>query len=105
MFKKRYFKAGYDFKTGFFCKLLLLLGFVLLFIFIIFKFFSIIFDDGTTDFGKNLYDISISTIPESILAFSLIFIAVGIILYFFECQFAKLKRISEEIEKDEEPKK
>ena len=101
MFKKRHYEAGYDFKTGFFCKLLLVLGILLIAFFLILKLFSIIFIKETSGLAKELYDVSISTVPESILAFSFIFIAIAVILYFFECQFAKLAKIADEIENNE----
>jgi len=87
MFKKRYFKAGYDFKTGFLCKLFLSLGIMLLAAFIILIAVPSDFSD--------------STIPESLLSLSLICFAIAVISYFFYCQFAKLAEIVDEIEKGE----
>jgi hypothetical protein len=37
----------------------------------------------------------------TILAFSILCIGLGLISYFFSCQFAKLSKIAEEIENDE----
>ena len=39
---------------------------------------------------------------DSMIAFSIIFLGVGVILYFFQCQFAKLAKIADEIECDED---
>ena len=101
MFKKRYFSAKNDFKTGFFCKFTIFFGIFLLIIFVFLKAISFIIGSGSSGFLGNLYDFSQTTYPNSILAFSMIFIFVGIVLYFFNCQFAKLAKIAEEIENGE----
>jgi hypothetical protein len=38
---------------------------------------------------------------EISIAFSIIFLGVGVILYFFNCQFAKLAEITKELENEE----
>ena len=100
MFKNKYFSTKHDFKTGFYFKLSLFLGLFLLFIFIILKISSLLVDKNSTGFLKSLYEISQGTITDSIGAFSLIFIAVGIIIYFLYSQFVKLDEIAKEIEED-----
>jgi len=100
MFKNKYFSTKHDFKTGFYFKLSLFLGLFLLFIFIILKISSLLVDKNSTGFLKSLYKISQGTITDSIGAFSLIFIAVGIIIYFLYSQFVKLDEIAKEIEED-----
>ena len=97
MFKKRYFSAHNDFKTGFLCKFFIYLGVLFIIIFFIFGIISFFNIGENSGIIKPLYDISKTSIPESILAFSIIFVAVGIILYFFNCQFAKLAKIADEI--------
>ena len=99
MFKKRYFSAHEDFKTGFLCKFTLTLGIVLLIIFIFFKASSFIIGNDSSGFAGQIYDFSQTTYPDSILALSIIILFVGIVLYFFSCQFAKLAKIADEIEK------
>lgn len=37
----------------------------------------------------------------TILAFVILFLGLGLISYFFACQFAKLSKIAEEVENDE----
>ena len=101
MFKKRYFSTQEDFKTGFFCKLTLFLGLVLLLFFIFSKISALIIGENTSGLTKQIYDFSQTTYPNSILAFSIILFAIGVILYFFHCQFAKLAKIADEIEKME----
>jgi len=60
--------------------------------------------EGSSGILNQIYDFSKTTTPSSILAFSIIFFAIGVILYFFYCQFAKLAKIADEIEKLEESK-
>ena len=101
MLKKRYFSTQDDFKTGFFCKLTLFLGLVLLLFFIFSQISALIIGENSSGFTKQIYDFSQTTYPNSVLAFSLILFAIGFILYFFHCQFAKLAKIADEIEKSE----
>jgi TRAP-type C4-dicarboxylate transport system permease small subunit len=103
MFKKRYFSVHSDFKTGLFCKITIFLGILLLIISLFFIISGYIIGDGNSGILNQIYEFSNTTIPNSILAFSIIFFAIGVILYFFNCQFAKLSKIADEIEKLEEP--
>lgn len=94
MFKKRYFSVHHKFKSDIFSKISFSLGIILLVSYIFLKIIQI--------FGEN--DISNSNTPDVLLSFSIIFFAVGIIMYFFCCQFKKLEKIADEIEKGEEPR-
>ena len=102
MFKKRYFSARSDFKTGFFFKLFFFLGILLLIFFIFLKISSNIIEQNSSGFLLQLYDFTQTSYPDSILALSIIFFAIGFILYFFHCQFAKLSEIADEIENKED---
>lgn len=101
MIKKRYFSIDYDFKTGVLCKLFLLIGIIALAISLFFIIVSKILNEDSTGLYKQMYDISLSTIPETILSLSLLSLAVSAIMYFFYLQFKKLSEIAEEIEKEE----
>jgi ABC-type spermidine/putrescine transport system permease subunit II len=101
MLKKRYFSVYNDFKTGFLSRLCLIIGIFLIFTYTFFKISSFIIGSNTTGLTQQIYDISHSKTPDSILAFSLIFIASSIIFYFFYNLFSKLSKIADEIEKDE----
>ena len=70
-------------------------------IFIFLKVSSYIIGAGESGFLGQLYDFSQTTYPNSILAFSIILIFVGVVLYFFNCQFEKLAKIADEIENGE----
>ena len=102
MFKKRRFSVHDDFKTGFLCKFFLFLGVLLLLVFVFFKVSSLFISSRGTGFLQLIYDFSRSSYVDSIIAFSIIFLGIGIILYFFHCQFAKLARIADEIENEDE---
>jgi hypothetical protein len=101
MIKKRIFSAQDDFKTGFTCKLTLFFGFFLFFIFLFSRIIALIVGKNSTGIFKQIYDFSQTSAPNSILAISIILFAIGVILYFFHCQFAKLARIANEIENSE----
>lgn len=84
MVKKKNISVYSDLKTGFFCKLFLILGSILLIFYVIQWIVpSIIITEN---------------ISGIILSLSILFLGVGIIAYFFYCQFAKLAEIAEEIE-------
>lgn len=101
MVKKRNFSTNNDFKTGSLCKLFLLIGIILLLIFIFIKVTVLFVDKDSSGFARQIYDFSQTYYPNSILAFSIIILAVAVILYFFYCQFVKLAKIADEIEKEE----
>ena len=101
MFNKKYHSVHSDFKTGITCKFAFFLGILLLIIFVFFKISSFLIDSGSAGVLQPVYDFSQTTYPDSILAFSIISFFIGFILYFFHCQFAKLAKIADEIEKGE----
>ena len=86
MFKKRNISVYSDLKTGFFCKLLFIIGIILLIFYIVQKTIPFV-------------DIS-ESILGSILAFAILTLGLGFILYILSRQFAKLAKIAEEIEKE-----
>ena len=102
MLKRRYFSVHSDFKTGMFYKLFFILGIVLIIIYIFLAVSSFFIGEESSGIFQQIYDFSQTTYPNSILAFSIIFLAIGFILYFFHCQFAKLAKIADEIEKGED---
>jgi ABC-type spermidine/putrescine transport system permease subunit II len=102
MIKKRYFSTNENFKTCFLYKFFLLLGIILLSIFVFFKVTTLFIDKNSEGLAKQIYDFSQSNYPNSILALSIIILAVSVIFYFFYCQFVKLAKIADEIENEEE---
>jgi len=90
MIKQRIISIYGKSKTNFYSKFFLTFGMILLILFIILHF---------TSLSKTL---EIRSQTETILAFSIILIGIGAILYFFYYQFAKLTRIAEEIENKDE---
>jgi uncharacterized membrane protein len=87
MAKKHIFSAHNDFKTGFFCKFFLILGCIL---FIIYLVETLLHPIGLSDDGIG-----------TILAFVILCLGLGLILYFFSRQFTRLSKIAEEVEQDE----
>jgi len=104
MFKERRFSAHEDFRTGILCKLSLFLGFFLLLFYVFLKIISLFIGQNNTGFIKTIYNLSQSAVADSIIAFSIIFLGVGFIFYFFYLQFVKLSNIADEIENEEEIK-
>ena len=102
MIKERRFSVYNDFKTGIFYKLSILLGIILLIIYAFLKISSAFIKEESTGWIQNIYNFSQSSRADSIIAFSIILFAVGVILYFFHYQFSKLAKIADEIENDEE---
>ncbi|PNX49100.1 MAG: hypothetical protein BV459_00815 [Thermoplasmata archaeon M11B2D] len=87
MGKKHFFSAHTDFKSGFFCKFFLIIGCV----------FFILY---TLEAVVHLLQLN-DDVVGIILAFAILFLGLGLISYFFSCQFAKLSRIADEVENDE----
>jgi len=104
MFEEKRFSTHNDFRTGFFGKLTLLIGLILLISYVFIKVISLFINQNKTGFLQFLYNISQSKTSDTIIAFSIVFLGFGFILYFFHLQFAKLSKISEEIENEEEIK-
>jgi hypothetical protein len=87
MVKRHVFSAHSDLRTGFLCKFFLVLGGILLVCYLILIL---------------LHPIAINEdVTGAILAFSILLLGIGVILYYFSCQFAKLSKIAQEIESDE----
>ena len=87
MGKKHFFSAHSDLKTGFLCRFFLIIGCIL------FIFYAVEAAAHPLQLGDDT--------TGTVLAFSILFLGLGLISYFFSCQFAKLSKIAEEVEKDE----
>jgi len=87
--KKKYFSPYTDFKTGVISKLLLVTGFVLLLFTLTQKFLPFL---NVT--SKNTWD--------TIFAFSVLFLGVGIIMFFLSKIFGKIAALADEIENEKE---
>ena len=87
MAKKHLFSVHNDFKTGIFCKFFLILGCILFSIYLI-------------EMLLHLFELSNDSIGI-ILAFAILSLGLGLILYFFSRQFTKLSQIAEGVEQDE----
>ena len=83
-------------------RFLIFLGIFSIIVFAFFKIISAIADSESTGFLKSLYDMSVSTATESILALGAIILFFGFLLLFFSRQFTKLAEIADDIENNEE---
>ncbi|RLF29593.1 MAG: hypothetical protein DRN05_01355 [Thermoplasmata archaeon] len=86
--RKKNISVYSDLKTGFFSKLFLSIGFSLVILFIVIKTFFLDL------IGEDVLNIMI--------AFSIIFLGLGFIIYFFYFQFKRLADIAREIEEGDE---
>jgi len=101
MFKQRHFSAHENFRTGILFKFSLFLGFFLLLFYVFLKIISSFINQINAGFIQTIYDLSQSNVADSIIAFSILFLGVGFILYFLHLQFVKLSKIANEIENEE----
>jgi len=92
----------YKGRSGLTGRILVYLGLFFIFIFVFFKLVSIVVSSESTGFLKSLYDISISSTPESFVALGIIIVFFGLVFLFFSHQFSKLADIADEIENSEE---
>jgi hypothetical protein len=87
MAKKHLFSAHTDMKTGFLCRFFLILGCILFLVYVV---------------EAVLHPLGIGESANgTILAFAILILGLGCVLYFFSCQFSKLSKIADEIENDE----
>ncbi len=100
MFKKRNFSVYNDFRTGFFSKISLALGVFLLIVYAFLKIVSLLASENNGGFLGLIYDLANSGFAESVIAFSIVFLGVGFVLYFLHLQFVKLAKISDDLEEE-----
>ena len=86
MIKEKRLSVYKDHKTGFLCKLCIVLGAILIII------------GGIDTFILHVLG---ENIQSSLIALAVIIIFLGVIFYFFHCQFAKLATIAREIENED----
>ncbi len=97
MIRHRHFSAYNDFKTGILYKIMISLGIIFLLIFIFLKLLTSLSIEYN-GLLKYFYELSLSNFPDIIISLSILLIAFGIILYFFNRLFSKLAEIADEIE-------
>jgi len=100
MFKKKNFSVYDDFKTGFFSKLSLALGVFLLLAYVFLKIASLLTGKENGGFFGLIYDLANSGFAESVIAFSIVFLGVGFVLYFLHLQFIKLAKIADDFKEE-----
>jgi len=100
MFKKRNFSVYDDFKTGLFSKLSLLLGVFLLIFYVFLKIVSLFIGKDNGGFFGLINDLTNSGFAESVIAFSIVFLGAGFVLYFLHLQFVKLAKIADDLKEE-----
>ena len=103
LFKIRKKTVFDDFKTGITSKFFLFIGLLIIGVYIILKTIAAVVTIEETE--SLLYILIHSYYLESIFALSIIFIGIGVILYFIHLQFAKLAKITKELERESNEKK
>jgi len=74
MVKIKYFSVYNDFKTGLFCKISFILGFILLIIYAIIKITFFVSNEKSSGFVKTIYDFSQNSQSDAFIAFSVLFL-------------------------------
>jgi len=82
-------------------RVLIFIGIIFIVIFAFFKIVSVIASSTSTGFLKSMYEISVSTVPESFVALGAIILFFGFLLLFFNRQFSILDEIKNEIENND----
>lgn len=102
MIKEKRFSPHQDFKTGIFFKVSILLGIILLILYLVLRLIDNVTEVADSGLISIIQNLANSSIAETILAFAIILIGLGLIAYFFHIQFSKLSKISEEIEGEDQ---
>ena len=102
MIKEKRFSSHQDFKTGVFFKISILLGIILLIFYLVLQSVASFIEKTDSGLISIIQNLANSSIAETVLAFAIIFIGLGLISYFFYVQFSKLSKISDEIEEIDE---
>ena len=99
MIKKRYISIYNSNRMKAYFRFFLVIGIILTIFYIIINISLIFVNENSTGLGLEIYNFSQTNIYNSLLPFSIIFYAIAVIFYFFNCQFLKLEKIADEIEK------
>lgn len=102
MFRERFFSVNHDFKTSYLSMFFILSGIILLSTYFFIKVSALVINNNDNGILYTLLRFSQSHYPDTILSFSIICIAFGIIFNFFHRQFSKLAQIADEIENCED---
>jgi len=101
MFRERHFSVQNDFRTGFFSRLFFIFAFILFVLIIFITIIGISFSNETNGIIGVIVGLYHSSIIDVLLAFLIIAVGLGGILYFFNRQFAKLNEIAKELDDEE----
>ncbi|MFH1013130.1 MAG: hypothetical protein V1769_01300 [Thermoplasmatota archaeon] len=102
MFRERHFSVQNDFHTGFFSRLFFIFAFILVVLILFIAIIGMSFAIETNGIIGVIVGLYHSSIIDVLLAFLIITVGLGGILYFFNRQFAKLNEIAKELDDEEE---
>ncbi len=100
MIRKKHVPMPNDFRTGFFSRLFFVVAFILLLLVLCIASIGIFFSSVTIGIIGFIVGLYHSSILDTLLAFLIITIGIGGILYFFNRQFAKLDEIAKELNEE-----
>jgi len=98
MRRENHFSTQNDFRTGIFSKLFFVFSIVLVIFLIFIAGIGTLFSNETNGVIGFIVGLYHSPVMDILLAFLIITVGLGGILYFFKKQFAKLDEISKEVE-------
>ena len=100
MIKERHFSVNDDFRTGFFSKIFFIIAFIIFLVVIFSVIVGLIFPTATSGIIGLIVGIAQSSTIDILVAFLIITLGIGVILFFFRRQFGKLDEIAKEFEKE-----
>lgn len=100
MIKERHFSVNNDFHTGFFSKIFFILAFIIFLVVMFCVIIGLLFPTETSGIIGLIVGIAQSSTVDMLVAFLIITLGIGFILFFFKRQFDKLDEIAKEFEKE-----
>ena len=100
MIRKKFFSVKNDFRTGILSRVFLALAFILFFCIMIILTIGILFSNETNGIIGIVVGFYHSSVIDILLAFLIITVGLGGILWFFNRQFVKLDIIANEFDED-----
>lgn len=100
MIRKKFFSVKNDFRTGVLSRVFLALAFILFFCIVLIITIGILFANETNESIGLVVSLYHSSVIDILLAFLIITVGLGGILWFFKRQFVKLDTIANEYEEE-----
>ena len=98
MIRERHFSVKNDFRTGLFSRLFFIFSIFLIILLVFILSIGFVFSSETSGFFGFVAGLYHSSLVDILVAFLIISLGLGAILFFFKKQFAKLDEIAKEFE-------